>query len=347
MVGNQAGDGLVVCPPLGPGAYAFTVTGYKRRIIPDGDKVKVLIRDTTYAVEYSPRLSNVDRDTVVLYARVEEGGVTPPQLTLSVEEAHSNWILGTAFSRRVFVSGLEDTRRASFNVDGPGRVEYPAGPESYVTFVWDQPVLGRRDVAITANANRGLGSLDVAGTKFSLQVYPPAFVTNPSDKGYWGIPYVFDGQIVGLNPMDLAVEVSREAQVLHTRPVVPADTVVAERSWTSALFRILFRGAEIKRHRVLFTAPPPPQIRWVQQNLDRDGNKFVITAAASDPLGGAVLLSLQSEPSGIAHLDKIRGTSFVISIDLSSRPNAVFLKLTATDKYGGTSASAKQFNIAQ
>jgi hypothetical protein len=347
QVRNEDGDGLLVSPPLGVGVYAFTVAGYKRRIVPDGDKVKVLIRDTTYAVQFSPRLAKVDRDTVVLYARVEESGVTPPQLTLSVEEAQSNWVFGTPFSKRVFVSGLEDTRRATYSIDGPGRVVLPERAESYVTFIWDQPALGRRAVAITANANRGLGSLDIAKTAFSLEVYPPAFVTAPAEKAYWGIPYVFDGRIAGLSPLDLSVELSRDGQVLHTRPVVPPDTVTAERTWTSALFRILFRGGEVKSHRVTFAAPPPPQIRWILQSIDRDRNKFVVTAAAADPLGGPVLLSIQSEPSGIAQLDKIRGTSFVISIDLQNKPNAVFLKLTATDKYGGRSASAKQFNIPQ
>lgn len=75
------------------------------------------------------------------------------------------------------------------------------------------------------------------------------------------------------------------------------------------------------------TAPPPPQIRWVRQNLDRSRNLFIISVAASDPIGGAVRMSLQSEPGGIARLDKIRGTAFTVTVNLESKPVAVFFEV--------------------
>jgi len=60
-----------------------------------------------------------------------------------------------------------------------------------------------------------------------------------------------------------------------------------------------------------------------------------------------VILSLVSQPQGIARLDKIRGTSFTITVDLKDKPSAVFLKVTASDQYGGQNISSKQFNITQ
>jgi hypothetical protein len=85
----------------------------------------------------------------------------------------------------------------------------------------------------------------------------------------------------------------------------------------------------------------------VQQNLDRARNVFLITVASADPTGGPVRMSVEAQPSGIAQLDKIRGTSFTINVNLAGKPSAVFLKLTATDQYGGRSTSSKQFNIPQ
>ena len=58
-------------------------------------------------------------------------------------------------------------------------------------------------------------------------------------------------------------------------------------------------------------------------------------------------MSVQSEPQGIAQLDRIKGTSFTVTVNLGGKPSAVFLKLSATDQYGGQSVSAKQFNIPQ
>jgi hypothetical protein len=83
----------------------------------------------------------------------------------------------------------------------------------------------------------------------------------------------------------------------------------------------------------------------VQQNLDRTKNVFTISVTSADPTGGPVKMSIESQPPGIAQMDKIRGTAFTINVNLAGNPTAVFLKLTATDQYGGQSTSSKQFNI--
>jgi hypothetical protein len=342
---NESGDGVLITPPLEPGLYEFTVAGYKRRVISDGTRMKVSIRDTTYEVQYSKRLEKVDRDTVTLLARVEKSGIAPPQLTLSVPDANDAWVVGPPFTKKIFVGGVQDVGGVSFAPGGSGRIERSAGAPSYVTFVWDRPTLGRHTFAVTADARRGLGPKDRAQIGFAVQVFPATFSTPPAGRGYWGIPYVFDGQIAGLNPLDVAVDVSHDGQTLHTKPVLPRDTLIPQRSWNSLAFKVLYKGSIIKEHRVPLEMPPPPQIRWVQQNLDRTANTFVITAESTDPIGGPVKLSLQSEPSGIATMDRIRGTRFRISIDLRNKPPAVFLKLTATDQFGGQSVSSKQFNI--
>ena len=342
---NEAGDGVLMTSPLQEGVYRFMVAANTRRITTMGNKMHVFIRDTTYTVGYSPRLENVDRDTTFLIAKVERSGVSSPPITLSVQEAVENWVVGPAFNKKIFLSGAENPDLVVFGASA-GRIE--RSPEaSFVTFVWDVPALGKRSFTVTADARRGLGERDRAATTFMVDVLPATFVTPPSEKGFWGIPYAFDGQIAGLSPLDLSVDIVHDGQPMENKPAVPKIVLVPERNWKSLAFSVLYRGTKIKDHRAALTAPPPPQIKWVQQNIDRDKHLFVISAAASDPVGGAVTLSLQSQPPGIARLDKIRGTSFTISVNLEGKPSAVFLKLTATDQYGGTSVSSKQFNIPQ
>jgi hypothetical protein len=309
--------------------------------------MSVTIRDTSYDIAYSPRLEGVDRDTAILLARVEKSGIAPPQLTLSVPEAHDTWVIGPPYVKKVFVGGVQDAEKVAFTVSGGARTEPVPANASYVSVIWDRPALGRHTFTMSADARRGLGEKDRASISYSVEVFPAAFVSPPPQRAFWGIPYAFNGQIAGIGTLDLAVEHGHDGLILGRRPVVPPDTVVAQRDWDILFFRVLYRGNVIKEHRVTLESPPPPQIRWVQQNLDRSKNAFMITAESADPLGGPVALSLQSEPSGIATLDRLRGTRFVITIDLRNRPPAMFIKLTATDRFGGRSVSAKQFNVPQ
>lgn len=343
---NDEGDGVLIYPPLDEGVYTFKVAAYKKRIVPAGDKMRVTIKDTTYVVPYSSRLEKVDRDTTVLIAKVEKSGIVAPQLTLSVQDPKENWVLGVPLRKKVFVGGIEDVREVSFST-GFGIIERGTGGSSFVTLVWEKPTLGPHSFTVTADANRGFGQKDRASTSFSVDVNPATFTNTPSLKGFWGIPFVFDGQIVGTNPLDLSFEVSHDGRVIRTRPVVPKDTLIPDRNWSSLSYKVVYHGTVIKEHRVSLSTPPPPQIRWVQQNLDRSRSVFQISAASSDLVGGPVRISLQSQPPGITQLDKIKGTAFTITINLESKPTAVFLKLTATDQYGGQSTSAKQFNVPQ
>jgi hypothetical protein len=346
-VGNENGDGVLSYPPVDDGVYAFTVAGYKHRIERVGDKMKVKIRDTTYLIAYSPRLERVDRDTTVLLAHVIRSGELPIQLTLNIEEMRDNWVLGVPFKKKIFMGGVEEPWRAIFNA-GPGvSFEKAADKGSYVTFLWELPKSGQREFIVTADANRGLGQKDRATTRFTVDVVPPAYVNLPSAKGFWGIPYTFDAQVAGLNPIDITVESFHDGESMGMKPAVPKSVITPDRKWRALSFKVFYRGNLIKEHQAVLSAPPPPQIRWVQQNLDRGSNSFVITAAAADPLGGPVRMSIESQPQGLVTMDKVRGTTFKISVDLSSKPSAIFLKLTATDGYGGTSVSSKQFNIPQ
>ena len=56
-------------------------------------------------------------------------------------------------------------------------------------------------------------------------------------------------------------------------------------------------------------------------------------------------MSLESQPGGIARLDKIRGTNFTVTVNLDGKPAGVFLKLTAVDQYGGQGNSSRQFSL--
>jgi hypothetical protein len=342
---NDGGDGVIIAPPLEPGLYAFSLAGYKKRLIQDGNRMRVVIRDTTYEIQASRRLERVDHDTVVVFARVEKTGMTPPALTLNVPEANDSWVIGPSYTKKVFVGGIQDLASLSTVVEGPGRIERPPEGGAFLLLVWDRPTMGRQSFSISANAHRGLGEKDRARISFSVQVYPAAFTTPPSSRAFWGIPYIFDGQIAGLNPLDVNVEASHDGQTLATKPVVPPDTILPQPSWNSLTFRVLYRGTVIKEHHVTLEPPPPPQIRWIQQNFDPTRKVFVIVAESNDPLGGPVTIALTSEPSGIASIDKIRGTRFTVTVDLRTNPSAIFLKLISMDRFGGRAVSAKQFNI--
>jgi hypothetical protein len=344
---NIDGEGVLVCPPVQEGTYLFTVAGYKKRILSDGKTMKVLIKDTSYVVAYSRRLEKVDRDTTLLIVKVERSGLVPPQLILSVQETRENWVLNVPYRKKIFVGGVESLSGVSFTASAPGRMERTVDAGSFVTLVWEKPNLGQQLFTVAGDAGRGFGTKDRGTVTFTVEVRPATFVTPPAEKGFWGIPYVFDGQIVGINPLDLAVQAAHDGQQLHVRPAVPRDTIVPERTWNILAFRVLYHDATIREHRVQLSAPPPPQIRWVQQNLDRARHVYVITLAAADPVGGPVRVSLQSQPAGIVQLDKIRGTTFTITVNLESKPSAVYLKLTATDQYGGQSVSSRQFNLSQ
>ncbi len=342
-VANDNGDAVLTSPPLKEGLYEFRVAGYKPRIIRHGSTMRVAIRDTTYSIQFSERLEHIDRDTTLLLASVTRSGLEPTSLALSSDRSRDTWVFGLPFSKRLFVGGVESPDRITFEAPGL-RMERKPEERAFVTAVWDRPTLGPHEFTVHANANRGLGPKDHASTTFTVDVVPASFSTLPAGKAFWGIPYVFDGQIAGVNPLDLTVENFRNGQSLGTRPIVPKDTVVPNRTWQSLAFRVLYHGAPIKEHRVTLEPPPPPQIKWLSQSVDRARNVFIVTVNCSDPVGGAVRMSLESQPGGIARLDKMRGTSFTITIDLESKPLAVFVKLTALDQYGGQSVSTKQYN---
>jgi hypothetical protein len=341
---NDHGDGVLSFPPLAEGIYQFTVAGYKPRIVQQGNTMRVAIRDTSYEIQFSDRLKKIDRDTTVLVAEVMKTGLEPTQLALSTDGARDTWVLGPPYSKRIFVGGVESPERVSFDA-APLRIEKNPAERSFVTLVWDRPTLGSRAFTVRASGNRGLGKKDHASTSFTVNVLPPTFSNNPSSKGYWGIPYVFDGQIVGVNPIDLSVEFSHDGSAAWTRPVVPRDTIVPDRSWHTMAFRVVYHGTAVKDHRVTVEAPPPPQIRWVRQELDKAQNSLVVTVACTDPAGGPVKMSLESQPGGIARLDKIRGTNFTVTVNLEGKPAGVFLKLTAVDQYGGQGNSTRQFSL--
>jgi hypothetical protein len=340
---NDGGNAVVVYPAQGEGIYEFAVAGYKPRIRIKGQTMRLNIRDTSYEIQYSDRLARIDRDTTILLASVTKSGLDPIPLCLSSERAHDTWVLGPSYAKRVFIGGVESPDKVSFDAS-PFRVERNAQDRSSVTLVWDHPSLGAHTFKASAAAGRGLGQADRASISFSVDILPPTFVNPSADRSFFGIPYAFDGQIVGINPIDLSVETLHDGQSIGTKPVVPKESIVPERSWHTLAFRVLYHGTAVKEHRITVEPPPPPQIKWVQQQLDRSRNAFVINVACSDPAGGPVKMSIESQPSGIARLDKMRGTSFVITVSLDGKPGAVFLKLSAVDQYGGEAKSTKQFN---
>jgi hypothetical protein len=344
---NDNGDGVLVYPPVEEGVYTFKVTGHKDRIKIDGKKMKVNIADVWYDIPYADRMLKIDNDTTVLTLKVARSGAEEQQLTLSVSEARDSWVVGPPFIKKIFVGGIESLDGVSFDVSPAGRVEKSTGPESYVTFTWDAPKAGDHTFSVSANGSRNVGSRDKASISFVVSVQPPTFVSHPMEKGFWGIPYHFDGQIVGINPLDCSVEEYHDGQKIDTQPVVPEIVLTPSRDWSNLSFKILYKNSPIKEHKVALSSPPPPQIKWVQQRLDHDKGLFQITLNAADAAGGPVRISLQSQPSGLATLDKIRGTSFTISVDLKSRPSSIYLRVTASDQYGGQNTSSKQYNIPQ
>jgi hypothetical protein len=345
-VRNENGDGVMTYPPLEVGTYVFKVSGQKNRvrIVPGG--MEIPVRDTVYRIPYSKRLENVDKDTATLIVKVTKSGVEPQQLTLNVQETQENWIIGPPYTKKIFVAGIEDIGSVSFSVTPDGTIEGARG-SSFATFTWNSPLPGRHSFTVSGSAARGLGGKDRASVQFEINVQPASFVSQPADHGFWGVPYTFDGQIVGLNPIDLTAEVLHDGKSVSTQPIVPKIVMTPDRNWSTLAFKVVYHKVVIKEQKVTLASPAPPQIKWLQQNLDRERGTFTVVLAAADAGGAAVTLSLQSQPQGIARLDKIKGTSFTITVDLKDKPSAVFLKVTASDQYGGQNTSSKQFNIAQ
>jgi hypothetical protein len=341
------GDGVLTYPPLGEGTYRFTVAGYKHRLVMDGSQMKVQIGDTSYAIPYSEALAAVDRDTTSFFVKVIKGGLEKQQITLSVTDPHENWVVGPPYQKKVFIGNVASMQGVTYNVSGGGRIDKSQSGESYLLFNWDQPKQGKHSFTVAVDANRGGGIKDRATTTFEVDVRAAIFNTVPPEKWFWGIPYKFDGQIAGLNPLDITVESAHDGQAIGTQPVLPAFTITPAKGWGYLTFNVKYHGITIKDHRVTLVAPPPPQVKWVQQTLDKGREVYLIQFTSADASGGPVTASLQSQPSGIAKIDRIKGTSFTITIDLKDKPSSVFLKLTITDQYGGQSTSSKQFNLPQ
>ena len=233
VVRNEEGEGVLLYPPLEAGIYEFKVSAYKKRIASRRNQMSVTIGDTTYAIPYSESLERIDRDTTVLIAKVEKSGVIPPQLTLSVQEARENWVLGPDYRKKIFVSGVGTVQGVSFAAGRPGGIETVTGVGSYVHFLWEKPTLGKRTFTVTANANRGFGEKDRSSVTFDVEVLPATFVSSPSSKGFWGIPYLFNGQVVGVNPLDLSVQVFHDGKSLGMKPVVRKLSLLPDRNWNS------------------------------------------------------------------------------------------------------------------
>jgi len=344
-VSNVSGDAVLSYAQAREGIYIFQLAAHKERVVREGSTMKVTIRDTSYSIPYSGMLESIDRDTTLMMALVEKSGINPLQLTMNVQEREENWILGPPFRKKIFVGGIEDIARATFSGQDPAHIERDG--DSYVTLVWDRPSLGTQRFVVRGNAARGLGEKDISSVDFSVTVVPPKFISQPGAKGFWGVPYIFDGTISGINPLDLSVAASHDGVTIGLPAVAGRDTVIPQKEWNALEFSVLYHGFPIKEHRVAITAPPPPQIRWLRQDIDRPNNLFTVSVSASDAINGPVRMSLEAQPSGIARIDKIRGTSFNIAVSLQTKPSAVFLKLTATDQYGGQAVSTKQFNIPE
>jgi hypothetical protein len=83
----------------------------------------------------------------------------------------------------------------------------------------------------------------------------------------------------------------------------------------------------------------------VKQELDRTQNVLLVSTACTDPAGGPVKMSLESQSGGIARLDKIRGTNCTVTVNLDEKPAGMFLNPTAVDQYGGQGNSSRQFSL--
>lgn len=342
---NKEGDGIFSCPPLREGLHEFTIVGFKNRVRVEGRHMYIPVKDSVYEIPYSRTLERIDHDTTLLIVTVTKSGVEPNRLALSVSEKEENWVVGVPYVKKIFVSGVEDIRPLKFQASPVGRISPSSSGESFATFTWDDPLPGKKSFVITANAARGLGNKDFASISFDVNVQPALFETQPAEKGFWGIPYQFDGKIIGLNPLELTVEIYHENELIDKAPVIPKVKVTPLKDWNSLRFRVVYRGVVLKEHEVEILPPAPPQIKWVQQNYDKTRDVFEVTIVVTDAGGGPVKLTMQSQPPGIARLDKLRGTEFKITCNVKDKPPSVFLKLTATDDFGGQSTSSKQFPL--
>jgi len=271
-------------------------------------------------------------NAVKFVVNVEGRKAVAPELTLNIEPPiEDKWVLGVPYTKNIYVGGPSPDLVQFTCSDHRFAITKGAGK---VQLQWSEPRPGVTRVVVRANASRGLGDLDVAEARFSIDVGAPRWHPEPRPVAYNRVPYMFESMLRGLDPRNYTVHVlaNKTDQKATVSPNQFPYEVRPDPSWKTLTFRAVGRGAVLKEIEIPVKEPPPPQIRW--RGESREGNDHIIRFYCEDVDGGEVGMNFNViQPQGVRAImsPPVRGKSFTITIKdvVNIRQSQIELSVTA------------------
>ncbi len=310
-----------------PGEYRFSVWANVMRQLPKGaggQRVR----------------TGSDTATLLIVVSNEKSEIPGTKFSMGVDKKAEQWVSGIPYIKTVFVN--TDPRKVSLAGLPAGFRRGVVGDNS-IQLIWDKPMPGTLQIALSGNAGRNLSTaLDAASLAFAVNVEPPTWNPLPQKTAYWNIPYTFQSRVGELDVNDYTVSVfangSTPVSSLATKqfPIV----VMPQPTWSSMTFvATSINGHEIIRTEIPVKAPPPPQIKWTSSRLI--GDDYVISFTAEDVGGKDVNVNCTLvQPSGLtAVLSARHGKAFTFTVKnvTATRPQALVIR-TSIHGIGGVSA---------
>jgi hypothetical protein len=309
------------------GTYNFQAVATVEREMPTD--IPEAVRDAIHRVS-GDRVS-LQTEPVSFVVKVEGRNIVGPALTLNVEPpGEDKWILGVPYTKNIYVGGPSPEVVTFACSDSRFKITKDVGK---IQLSWAQPMSGLTRVLVRANANRELGDLDYAETKFTIDVGPPRWQPEPRPMAYNRVTYRFESTLGGLSPDVYRIQViANKTDIKATvSPHQFPYELKPDPSWKTLTFRAMGRSAMLKEVEIPVKDPPPPQIRW--QGESHEGNNHIIKFYCEDVDGGDVNINFNVvQPQGVKALmsPPVRGKSFTITIKDVSTINQTQVELAVT-----------------
>lgn len=293
------------------GTYNFQATATVEREIPSD--IPEAVRDAINRL--SGDKVSLQSEPVSFVVKVEGKNTVGPALTLNVEPpSDDKWILGVPYAKNIYVGGPAPDLVTFTCSDSRFKITKDIGK---VQLSWAQPMSGVTHVVVRANANRELGDLDHAETKFSIDVGPPRWQPEPRPIAYNRVNYRFESTLGGLSTNEYTIQVLANKSELKAT-ILPNQfpyELKPDPSWKTLTFRAMGRAAMLKEIEIPVKDPPPPQLKW--QGESHEGNDHVIKFYCEDVDGGDVNVNFNVvQPQGVRAVmsPPVRGKTFTITI---------------------------------
>ncbi len=337
---DSKGNAILAGKIVEKGTYTFQAIATVEREIPTD--IPEAVREAIHRV--SGDKVSLQTEPVSFVVRVDGRNTVGPALTLNVEPpGDDKWILGVPYSKNIYVGGPSPELVTFTSSDSRFRITKGAGK---IQLNWTQPMSGITRVLVTANANRELGNLDRAETRFTIDVGPPRWQPEPRATAYNRVTYRFESTLGGLSPDVYTIQVIANKTDLKATisPKQFPYELKPDPLWKTLTFRAMGRSVMLKEVEILVKDPPPPQIRW--QGESHQGNDHIIKFYCEDVDGGDVNVNFNVvQPQGVKALmsPPVRGKSFTITIkDVSLiKQTQVELAVTALGIGGASKTPAR------